>query len=34
LIKFLVESGHIPDSVSERQTDLEDIFLSLTGGQS
>ncbi len=32
LIKFLVESGHAPDSVSERQTDLEDIFLSLTGG--
>ena len=34
LIKFLVDSGHIPDSVSERQTDLEDIFLSLTGGHS
>ncbi len=34
LIKFLVESGHAPDSVSERQTDLEDIFLSLTGGSS
>src|SRR5882762_2515394 len=34
LIKFLVESGHTPDSVSERQTDLEDIFLSLTGGAS
>jgi ABC-2 type transport system ATP-binding protein len=34
LIKFLVESGHTPDSVSERQTDLEDIFLSLTGGNS
>jgi len=34
LIKFLVESGHAPDSVSERQTDLEDIFLSLTGGGS
>jgi len=32
LIKFLVESGNTPDSVSERQTDLEDIFLSLTGG--
>ena len=31
LIKFLVESGNTPDSVSERQTDLEDIFLSLTG---
>ena len=34
LIKFLVESGHVPDSVSERQKDLEDIFLSLTGGDS
>jgi ABC-2 type transport system ATP-binding protein len=34
LIKFLVDSGHIPDSVSERQTDLEDIFLSLTGDAS
>jgi ABC-2 type transport system ATP-binding protein len=30
LIKFLVESGHTPDSVTERQKDLEDIFLSLT----
>jgi len=30
LIKFLVDSGHTPDSVSERQKDLEDIFLSLT----
>jgi ABC-2 type transport system ATP-binding protein len=30
LIKFLVESGYTPDSVSERQKDLEDIFLSLT----
>src|ERR1700730_9210635 len=25
LIKFLVDSGHVPDSVSERQKDLEDI---------
>jgi len=32
LIKFLVDGGHVPDSVSERQKDLEDIFLSLTGG--
>ena len=32
LIAFLVQNGHIPDSVSERQRDLEDIFLSLTGG--
>src|ERR1700675_3313524 len=31
LIKFLVENGQAPDSVSERQKDLEDIFLSLTG---
>jgi ABC-2 type transport system ATP-binding protein len=30
LIKFLVDSGQAPDSVSERQRDLEDIFLSLT----
>jgi ABC-2 type transport system ATP-binding protein len=30
LIKFLVESGFSPDSVSPRQRDLEDIFLSLT----
>ena len=31
LIKFLVDGGHTPDSVSERQQDLEDIFLKLTG---
>jgi ABC-2 type transport system ATP-binding protein len=31
LIAFLVQNGHQPDSVSERQKDLEDIFLSLTG---
>src|ERR1700681_1654880 len=31
LIKFLVEGGYAPDSVSERQQDLEDIFLKLTG---
>jgi ABC-2 type transport system ATP-binding protein len=34
LVKFLVESGHVPDSVSVRQKDLEDIFLSLTEGDS
>jgi ABC-2 type transport system ATP-binding protein len=34
LIAFLVQNGHNPDSVSERQRDLEDIFLSLTGGES
>ncbi len=34
LIAFLVQNGHNPDSVSERQRDLEDIFLSLTGGDS
>jgi ABC-2 type transport system ATP-binding protein len=34
LIDFLVRNGHHPDSVSERQRDLEDIFLSLTGGDS
>ncbi|HEY8817095.1 MAG TPA: ATP-binding cassette domain-containing protein, partial [Candidatus Dormibacteraeota bacterium] len=31
LIAFLVQNGHQPDSVGERQRDLEDIFLSLTG---
>jgi len=30
LIAYLVQNGHTPDSVSERQRDLEDIFLSLT----
>jgi ABC-2 type transport system ATP-binding protein len=34
LIKFLVESGEAPDTVTERESDLEDIFLSLTGGES
>jgi ABC-2 type transport system ATP-binding protein len=34
LIAFLVQNGHHPDTVSERQRDLEDIFLSLTGGES
>jgi ABC-2 type transport system ATP-binding protein len=34
LIKFLVDNGQAPDAVSERQKDLEDIFLSLTGGTS
>ena len=34
LIGFLVQNGHNPDTVSERQRDLEDIFLSLTGGDS
>jgi len=34
LVTFLVESGHVPDSVSVRQKDLEDIFLSLTEGDS
>ena len=32
LITFLVNNGYKPDSVTERQRDLEDIFLSLTGG--
>jgi ABC-type multidrug transport system ATPase subunit len=31
LIAWLVQNGHQPDSVAERQRDLEDIFLSLTG---
>jgi ABC-type multidrug transport system ATPase subunit len=34
LIKFLVDSGYSPDSVTPRQRDLEDIFLSLTGGDT
>jgi ABC-2 type transport system ATP-binding protein len=34
LIKFLVEGGYAPDAVSPRQRDLEDIFLSLTGGDT
>jgi ABC-2 type transport system ATP-binding protein len=34
LIKYLVENGYSPDSVSPRQKDLEDIFLSLTGGDT
>jgi ABC-2 type transport system ATP-binding protein len=34
LIAFLVQQGHNPDSVAERQRDLEDIFLSLTGGDT
>src|ERR1700681_2603150 len=34
LIAFLVQNGHAPDSVSERQRDLEDIFLSLTGSDA
>jgi ABC-2 type transport system ATP-binding protein len=33
LIRFLVDNGYNPDSVSPRQRDLEDIFLSLTGGE-
>jgi ABC-2 type transport system ATP-binding protein len=34
LIAFLVQSGHTPDTVSARHKDLEDIFLSLTGGDT
>ena len=30
LIRYLVEHGYSPDSVSPRQHDLEDVFLSLT----
>src|SRR5260370_41446667 len=33
LIKFLVQSGPTPDSVSDRQTDPEDILLRLTEGK-
>ena len=34
LIKFLVAQGHEPDAVTPRHRDLEDIFLSLTGGDT
>ena len=34
LIKFLVDGGYSPDAVSPRHRDLEDIFLSLTGGDT
>jgi ABC-2 type transport system ATP-binding protein len=34
LVAFLVEHGHCPDSVCPRQQDLEDIFLSLTHGDT
>ena len=34
LIKFLVQNGHDADAVTPRHRDLEDIFLSLTGGES
>jgi ABC-2 type transport system ATP-binding protein len=32
LVRFLVQAGHWPDSVAPRQQNLEEIFLSLTGG--
>ena len=32
LMQFLAASGHWPDIVRERQQNLEEIFLSLTGG--
>ena len=34
LIRFLVQNGFEADAVSPRHRDLEDIFLSLTGGDS
>ena len=34
LIRFLVENGRVPDAVSPRQRDLEDIFLSLTHSET
>ena len=34
LVKFLVEKGYEPDAVTPRQHDLEDIFLSLTHGET
>lgn len=32
LVRFLAQNGHWPDSVAPRQQNLEEIFLSLTGG--
>lgn len=32
LVRFLAQAGHWPDSVAPRQQNLEEIFLSLTGG--
>jgi ABC-type multidrug transport system ATPase subunit len=32
LVKFLAQSGYWPDTVAPRQQNLEEIFLSLTGG--
>ena len=32
LVRFLAQSGRWPDSVAPRQQNLEEIFLSLTGG--
>jgi ABC-2 type transport system ATP-binding protein len=32
LVRFLVQAGHWPDSVAPRQHNLEEVFLSLTGG--
>ena len=34
LIKYLVAKDFDPDSVSQRHLDLEDIFLTLTGGET
>ena len=34
LIQFLVEGGFSPDFVTPRHRDLEEIFLSLTGGET
>ena len=32
LVKFLADAGHWPDSVAPRHQNLEEIFLTLTGG--
>jgi len=34
LVRFLAQAGYWPDSVAPRQQNLEEIFLSLTGGVS
>jgi hypothetical protein len=34
LTEFLVTAGYTPDTVTEREQDLEEVFLRLTGGGS
>jgi hypothetical protein len=32
LVKFLAQSGLWPETIDERQQNLEEVFLQLTGG--